>query len=43
MIFWQIDALLKKHNCDLKTPIKDIPKEAMDGGFVWFFGEVEDC
>ena len=30
MIFWQIDALLKKHNCDLKTPIKDIPKEAMD-------------
>ena len=30
MIFWQIDALLKKYNCDLKTPIKDIPKEAMD-------------
>ena len=30
MIFWQIDALLKKHNCDLKTPVKDIPKEAMD-------------
>ena len=30
MIFWQIDALLKKHNCDLKTPIKDIPKEAMN-------------
>jgi len=30
MIFWQIDALLKRHNCDLKTPIKDIPKEAMD-------------
>jgi excinuclease ABC subunit A len=29
MIFWQIDALLKKHNCDLKTPIKDIPDEAM--------------
>ena len=30
MIFWQIDALLKKHNCNLKTPVKDIPKEAMD-------------
>ena len=30
MIFWQIEALLKKHNCDLKTPVKDIPKEAMD-------------
>ena len=30
MIFWQIDALLKKHNCDLKTPIKDVPKEAMN-------------
>lgn len=30
MIFWQIDALLKRHNCNLKTPIKDIPKEAMD-------------
>ena len=30
MIFWQIGALLKKHNCDLKTPIKDIPKEAMN-------------
>ena len=30
MIFWQIDALLKRHDCSLKTPIKDIPKEAMD-------------
>ena len=30
MIFWQIDALLKRHNRDLKTPVKDIPKEAMD-------------
>ncbi len=30
MIFWQIDALLKKYDCSLKTPIKDIPKEAMD-------------
>ena len=30
MIFWQIDALLKRHDCDLKTPVKNIPKEAMD-------------
>jgi excinuclease ABC subunit A len=29
MIFWQVDAILKKHNCDLKTPISDIPEEAM--------------
>ena len=29
MIFWQIDALLKKYECDLKTPIEDIPEEAM--------------
>ena len=29
MIFWQIDALLKKYDEDLKTPIKDIPEEAM--------------
>ena len=27
MIFWQIDTLLKRHKCDLKTPVKDIPKE----------------
>ena len=30
MIFWQIDAILKKHECGLKTPVKDIPTEAMD-------------
>ncbi|MBR4601521.1 MAG: excinuclease ABC subunit UvrA, partial [Prevotella sp.] len=29
MIFWQIEAILKKYECDLKTPIKDIPQEAM--------------
>ena len=29
MIFWQIDALLRKYDCDLKTPIDDIPDEAM--------------
>lgn len=30
MIFWQIDAILKKNECGLKTPVKDIPTEAMD-------------
>ncbi len=29
MIFWQIEAILKKYECDLKTPVKDIPEEAM--------------
>lgn len=30
MIFWQMDAILKKHDCTLKTPYKDIPQEAVD-------------
>ena len=30
MIFWQIDALLKRYDCNLKTPVKDIPKEGME-------------
>ena len=30
MIFWQIDAILRKYDCDLKTPFKDIPQEAVD-------------
>ena len=30
MIFWQIDAILHQHECDLKTPISDIPEEAMN-------------
>ena len=29
MIFWQIEALLKKCDCNLKTPIQDIPDEVM--------------
>ena len=29
MIFWQIDALLKKYECNLKTPIQEIPEDAM--------------
>ncbi len=30
MIFWQIDAILKKYDCELKTAIKDVPSEALD-------------
>ena len=29
MIFWQIDAILKKYECTLKTPIEEIPEEAL--------------
>ena len=30
MIFWQIDAILHKYDCDLKTPITDIPEEGLN-------------
>lgn len=30
MIFWQISAILAKHDCTLKTPMKDIPEDAMN-------------
>jgi len=29
-IFWQIEAILENHECNLKTPIADIPDEAID-------------
>ena len=29
-IFWQIEAILEKYECTLKTPVLDIPDEAMD-------------
>lgn len=29
MIFWQIAAICEKYGCDLKTPIRDIPDEAL--------------
>ena len=29
MIFWQIDALLKKNDCTLKTPIREIPEDVL--------------
>ena len=39
MIFWQIDALLKKYDENLKTSIKDIPEEAMTE---ILYGSLED-
>ena len=39
MIFWQIGALLKKYECDLKTPIEEIPEEAMTE---ILYGSLED-
>nr|WP_262495113.1 excinuclease ABC subunit UvrA [Labilibacter marinus] len=30
LIFWQVEALAEKHGFTLKTPIKDIPEEALD-------------
>ena len=29
MIFWQLDTILQKYECTLKTPFKDIPQEAV--------------
>ncbi len=29
MIFWQIEAILKKYDCTLKTPVCDIPDDAL--------------
>lgn len=30
LVFWQIDAICKLHGVNLKTPVKDIPKEAIN-------------
>ncbi|WP_373826320.1 excinuclease ABC subunit UvrA [Bacteroides heparinolyticus] len=30
MIFWQIDALLEKYEATLKTPVKELPDDALD-------------
>lgn len=30
MTFWQIDAILKRHECDIKTKVDDIPEEALN-------------
>lgn len=30
MIFWQIAAICERYGCDLKTPIRDLPEEAVN-------------
>ncbi len=30
MIFWQISAILANYECDIKTPIEEIPEEALN-------------
>ncbi len=30
MIFWQIAAILEKYDCNLKTPVKDLPEDAIE-------------
>lgn len=39
MIFWQISSILEKYGCDLKTPVKDIPEEALNE---ILYGTIED-
>ena len=39
LIFWQIDAILKKYECDIKTPIEEISDEAMNE---ILYGSLED-
>ena len=39
MIFWQIDAILHKYDCDIKTPVEDIPDEALSE---ILYGSLED-
>jgi excinuclease ABC subunit A len=39
MIFWQVEAILKKFDCDLNTPIADIPDDAMTE---LLYGSLED-
>ncbi len=30
MVFWQIDAICKLHGCDIKTPVEQLPEEALN-------------
>jgi excinuclease ABC subunit A len=39
LIFWQIDAVLKKYECDIKIPINEIPWDAMSE---ILYGSLED-
>ena len=39
MIFWQIDAILHKYDCELKTPVSEVPDEALNE---ILYGSIED-
>lgn len=39
MIFWQVEAILRKFDCDLNTPIADIPDDAITE---LLYGSLED-
>lgn len=39
LIFWQIDVILKDYDCTLKTPVKNIPEEALQEVL---YGRLED-
>ena len=39
MIFWQVEAILAKFECDLKTPLSEIPDDAMNE---LLYGSLED-
>ena len=39
MIFWQVEAILRKFDCNLNTPIADIPDDAMTE---LLYGSLED-
>lgn len=30
MVFWQIEAICRLHDCDIKTPVCDLPEEALN-------------
>lgn len=40
ILFWQIDTVLKKHGVDLKTPIKDMPEEALTDILYGYPGQI---
>ena len=41
LIFWQMEAVLAPYECSLKTPVKDIPQEALDELLTGTMGKVK--
>ena len=40
MLFWQIETVLKKHACELRTPIKDLSEEALTDVLYGYPGQI---